>query len=270
MAKINLKNRWVLVTGASSGLGRAIARCLASREKANLIITARRKERLEQLKTEIESTHPSRVEIVSVDLAREEDLNLLFKRCTEIAEVYAVINNAGITHYEKSDAANMEIYKKIINVNFKAPMILSLKFLSYFIDRGEGALLNVTSVGAFLPLPYQNVYSAAKHAAQAFTESLYREYEKYRKQGIFISSFAPGGIRTEMNIKSGVNKKFAQDSPLNMKPEAAALKAVRALKKGKYISVPGMMNKVAVCLAKYLPRKTVTWAAELAYRPPAT
>jgi hypothetical protein len=267
MAKLNFENRWVLITGASSGLGREMARHLAAVEKANLIVTARRKERLEQLKKEIESTHPVRVEVLPADLNRDEDVDRLFKRATETAEVYALINNAGLTGYGKTNPADMDAYEKIMNVNFKALMKLSLRFLSYFIERGNGALLNITSLGAYIPIPYQNVYAASKHAARVFTEGLFREYHAYRKKGVFICSFAPGGIRTELLHNSGLDQKYPADSPFNMKADVAARKAINAFKKKKYVSVPGAVNKLALFLAVHLPRHLVTWAAEFIYRP---
>jgi short-subunit dehydrogenase len=268
MAKLNFENKWTLVTGASSGLGREIARYLAGREKANIIITARRTERLEELKKEIESAYDTRVEILSADLNCEKSIASLFERAVAISDIYAVFNNAGLSSYGKTDAAEIDLYEKIMNVNFRAVMKLSLLFLTYFIERGEGALLNVTSMGAFTPVPYQNVYAASKHAAQAFSEGLYREYGQYRKKGIIISTFAPGGIRTEMISNSGLAGKHPVDSPFNMKPEVAARKAVNALKKKKYVSIPGLTNKLTVFFMKHMPRRLVSRAAEFFYRPP--
>lgn len=267
MAKLNFENRWVVVTGASSGLGREIARRLAVREKANVIIAARRKERLAQLKQEIEAGCGSKVEMIPVDLSREEGVDRLFHRSVELAGIYAVINNAGITGYGITKLEEMDLYRDIMAVNFHALMKLSLLFLPYFVERGEGALLNITSMGAFVPTPYQNIYAASKHAAQAFSEGLYREYESYRKNGIIISSFAPGGIRTEMITNSGLDKKHPLDSPYNMDPQAAARKAVETLKKKKYAAVPGLMNKLSLFFTKHLPRRMVSRLTASLYRP---
>ena len=265
MARLNLSDKWVVVTGASSGLGRALAFHLATEEKSNVIIAARRKDKLEELKKEIESIQPSRVEIVEVDLSEPEGADFLFNRAVEIAEIYGLINNAGVTFYGNTEESQYNIYKEIIDVNLIAVMKLSLRFLSYFTERGGGAILNVSSMGAFFPMPYQNVYSASKHAIQVFTEGLYQEC---RKGGVVISSFAPGGIATEMLTKSGLDKKYDLNSVFNMKAEVVAKKAVRSLKKKKFLSVPGFFNNLVLFLIRLFPRKVVARVLELVYRLP--
>jgi len=236
---------------------------LAKKEKANLVLTARRMELLEQLKKEIETATTSRVKIFTVDLSRKEDIDTLFNQVTAAADIYAIINNAGLTDYGKAEISRMETFDKIIDVNLKALMILSLRFLAYFIQIGSGAILNITSEAGLIPTPYQAVYSASKHAAQAFTEALRMEN---RKSGVIIVSFAPGGIATEMLTKSGLDKKHGLDSSLNMKPGKAARLAINTFKKKKYLSVPGIINKLTVFFTRFLPRRWVTAAAERIYR----
>lgn len=264
MAKLNFNKKWVLITGASSGLGRAIALYMAKEENANLVVAARRTGRLEQLKKEIQSSGDSKVEIVTVDLSEPGGAEDLFKKATEAVDIYAVINNAGITFYGKTEIAHLERFEKIIDVNLKALMVLSLKFLSWFEKKGEGAILNITSAAGLIPTPFQLIYSASKHAAQTFTEGLRLEN---RKSKVAISSFAPGGIATELLTKSGLDKKYDLNSPFNMKAERAAKLAVKAFKKKKFLSVPGFMNKLMLFLVRLFPRKLVATASELAYRP---
>jgi short-subunit dehydrogenase len=264
MAKLNFKNKWVLITGASSGLGRAIALYMAKKENANLVVAARRTERLEQLKKEIESSSDSKVINITVDLSEPGGAEDLFKKATEAADIYAVINNAGLTFYGKTGIAHLERFEEIIQVNLKALMVLSLMFFNRFEKKGEGAILNITSEAGLITTPYQTVYSASKHAAQAFTEGLHLEN---RKSKVVISSFAPGGIATELLTKSGLDKKYDLDSPFNMNAEKAAKLAVKAFKKKKFLSVPGFMNKLMLFLARFFPRKLVTAVSELVYRP---
>lgn len=265
MAKLNFRDKWILVTGASSGLGREIARYLATKEKANLVIAARRKERLENLKKEIESSGNTRVEVVKADISTIEGVDQLFKKSIESANIYAVVNDAGITFYGISKESNMALFEEIININLLAMIRLSLKFLSYFQEKGGGAILNITSAAAFMPITYQTVYSASKHAAQAFTEGLHMEY---RKSGIAICSFAPGGIATEMVTTSGLTKKHSLDNPFNMKADVVARKAVKAFKKKKFVSVPGFFNKLTAFFIRFVPRKWLACLTEIIYRLP--
>jgi len=265
MAKPDFKDKWVLVTGASSGLGRALAVYLTSVEQAHLVISARRIDQLQQLKKEIESATSRRVEIIPADLTREEDVERLFTEATARAKIFAVINNAGFTHYGISRAANLEIYDNIIAVDVKAVIHLSLKFLAYFQEAGGGAILNITSLGGIIPTPYQCVYAAAKHAIQAFTEALSREY---KGSGIAICTFAPGGIATEMITRSGLDRRFGTHSPFHLSAGKAAQKAIKAFKRGKVLYVPGFLNKLILFLHHLLPRRLLLWAAEIIYRPP--
>jgi short-subunit dehydrogenase len=264
MAKLDFKGKWVMVTGASSGLGREIARYLAKNEGANLVVVARRKERLESLKHELESTHPVKVKVLASDLESAQGVDLLFKKATDITEIFALVNNAGITFYGKAIESELPTFEKILRLNLWTVVQLSLKFLTYFQERGDGAILNITSEAAFVPLPYQSVYSASKHAIQAFTEGLHMEY---RKSGVVISSFAPGGIATEMLSLSNLDKKHPMESPFNMKPEAVAKKAIKSFKKKKLVSVPGVLNKSTVFLLRFLPRKLIARISEKLYRP---
>jgi short-subunit dehydrogenase len=264
MAKLSFKNKWVLITGASSGLGRSLAFYMAGKEGANLVVAARRKDRLEELKKEIEASTGSHVKIIPTDLNQPREVENLFERAVESADIYALINNAGLTFYDRADAGHMETFDKIIQVNLKALMDLTLRFLQRFNQKGEGAILNITSEAGLIAVPYQAVYSASKHAAQAFTEALYMEN---RKSGVVICSFAPGGIDTELLAKSGLDKKHGSNSPFNMNADKVAKLAVKAFKKKKFLSVPGILNKLTIFSVRFFPRKLVTAIAESIFRP---
>lgn len=243
MKKLDFRDKWILVTGASSGLGKAIATELAGKEGANLIIAARRKKRLESLKKEIEAEFRTKVIVIETDLSDRKSVDDLFKQSTKKADVYGVINNAGLTDYGVTEIDKFEKYEKIIDVNLKALIKLSLLFLDYFKKKGEGVLLNITSMGAFFPLAYQNAYAASKHGAQVFTEILYAEN---KNKNIIISSYAPGGIATEMLSNSGLDQLKGADDPFNWSADKVAKKVIKSFKKGKLIGVPGLDRKSVV------------------------
>lgn len=251
------------MTGASSGLGKALAIKLASKEGANLIITARRKERLDSLKSRIENEFSREVIVVESDLSNPDSVENLFRVSTSEKEIFGIINNAGMTDFNPADIKDYEKYEKIIEVNLKSLMRLSLMFLDYFKEKGEGAILNITSMGAFFPLVYQGAYTASKHGAQVFTEILSKENSE---KNITISSFAPGGIATEMLSNSGLDKLRGSDDFFNWSAEKVAEKAITAFKKKKLLSVPGLVYKLGLILKRILPRKTLLYFLEKSYR----
>ncbi len=263
MGKIDFRDKWVVVTGASSGLGEAIAIELAENEAANLIISARRVERLEELKNRIESEFKREVIVIGSDLSDPESVKNLFKKSVKKKDIYAIVNNAGMTDFNPAVLENFEKYQKIIEVNLISLIRLSLMFLNYFQKRGEGAILNITSMGAFFPLVYQGAYSASKHGAQVFTEILSKE-NKNKK--ITISSFAPGGIATEMLSSSGLDKLRGPDDFFNWSAKKVAEKAVLSFKKKKLLSVPGFVYNFGLILKRILPRKTLLYFLEKSYR----
>ncbi len=264
MHAIDFAGKLVVVTGASSGLGREIARCLALREGADLVIAARRRERLEALKAELESQCASRVHVVAVDLGTTDGPETLFREATAIGEVFALVNSTGITYWGRSLDAPMETTLRIVAVNQVAVMKTALLFLPAFVQRGSGAILSVTSAAAFAPLPYQNVYAATKHAVQSFMEGLAREY---RGTGVSFSTFAPGGMATEMLVLAGTVAKHPMTSPFNMDPAVAARKAVAAFKKRKLRTVPGLLNKMGMFLFRFAPRGFISWALARDFAP---
>ncbi len=242
-----------------------MARYLAKKENANLILAARRKERMEALKEELQRDAGVAVVVVVVDLATPEGCDLLFRKATALGNIYAVVNNAGMTSYGKTQAGEIPLYMNIIDLNVRAVMNVSLLFLEYFQAHGEGAILNVTSEAAFTPTPYQTVYAASKHAIQSFSDCLRVEN---RDGGVTISTFVPGGINTDMITDSGLSAKIDRDSFVNMSACVAARKAIKAFKKGKAMEIPGLMNKINHMLMWALPRRVKLGMAERFYRLP--
>ena len=263
MGKIDFKDKWVVVTGASSGLGEAIALELAKKESANLIITARRVERLKDLKDRIVNDYKREVIVIESDLSDPRSVENLFRTSIERENVFGIINNAGMTDFNPADIKDYEKYEKIIEVNLKSLMKLSLMFLDYFKEKDGGAILNITSMGAFFPLVYQSAYSASKHGAQVFTEILSKENIN---KNITISSFAPGGIATEMLSSSGLDKLRGAEDPFTWSAAKVAEKAIRSFKKKKLLSVPGFVYNFGLILKRILPRKTLLYFLEKSYR----
>ena len=175
----------------------------------------------------------------------------LFGSIVEGIEVFGLINNAGLTFYGETRAVHMERQRAIIDLDFRVVVELSLLFLRRFQRQGAGFILNVTSLGAFAPVPYQAVYGASKSAVQLFTECLYAEN---RHPGLVISTFAPSGIITDMITESGLTRHMEAHLYSYVTPERAAEIVIQGLKKGKRLIIPGVINKVLYVFMSVLPR----------------
>jgi short-subunit dehydrogenase len=261
---MDLSGKLVVVTGASSGLGREIAISLALDEKAHVVAVARRRDRLEALKAEIESRSSSRVHVLEVDLSRPDAAESLFEQSTAIGPVGALVNCAGMTFYGRTLDAPADTCQKIVAVNQLAVMESTLLFLRYFLERGAGGILTVTSVYGLVPGPYQNAYAASKHAVQTFMEGLAGEY---RCTGITISTFAVGAMLTEMVRAAGLDQRHGPRSSAFLDPYRTARAAIASFKKGRLISVPGALYKLLAFLVRVTTRKFGVRVSERIMRP---
>jgi uncharacterized protein len=265
MPHLDFAGKLVVVTGASSGLGREIALSLALREKAHVVIAARRRERLEALKVEIESRSGSHAHVITVDLGDPEGPVRLFREATALGPVAALVNCAGITFYGPTLDAPPATFQKIVAVNQLATMNATMLFLRYFLDRGGSAgILTVTSLFAVIPAPFQNIYSASKHAVQAFMEGLSREYQD---SGVTICTFAAGSMPTEMITGTGLDRRYRTGSPVYLSPVKSARYALSSFKRGKLFAVPSVRYRMLSLLARFLPKRLLLWAVAKLYLP---
>jgi short-subunit dehydrogenase len=259
MPSLDFAGKLVVVTGASSGLGREIALALALRERAHVVAAARRRDRLEALKSEIESRSDSRVHVVTVDLAAPDGPEVLFSRATSIGQVSALVNCAGVTFYGRTLEAPAETNRRIIAVNQLATMQATMLFLRYFLERREGAILAITSLAALVPAPYQNVYAASKHAVQAFMEGIAGEY---RGRGVTLCTFAAASMATEMTRDAGLDRRPGASNAVFLDPARTARIALASFKKGRLVLVPGFLYKFAVFLARITSRRFGVWLSD--------
>lgn len=261
MSKLAFAGKIVVITGAASGLGRELARRMAVVEKADIVAADCRGDRLETLKAEIEAACGSKVTPICVDLGVPEGPGILFEKAMAAGDVFALINCAGLTFYEKSLDRPFSAHRALLQVNCLTVLETTTAFLGHFLKKGEGGILNITSLAGYVSVPYQNYYAATKHAVQTFTEGLSAEY---RGSGVAFCTFAPGGMVTEMTVQSGLDK---LKDPTRMTPAKAAECAIRGFKKGKLINVPGAAGKATVFLPRFFPRKAVLASGVRVYSP---
>lgn len=258
-----------LVTGASSGIGAAIARELAQRGHG-LVLVARRKDRLDALAEELSGEFGVRAEAVGSDLGKAASRQRLPARIESLGlEVNVLVNNAGFATngpFHQSDAAR-ELEQ--VRVLVEAPVALTSAFLPGMVKRGRGAILNVASTAGMQPLPYSAGYSAAKAYVLTFSEALHQELHG---SGVTVTVLAPGPVSTDFwqisgwEVTGGQTFESAVPRPAWVTAEEAASAGVKGLEAGRRVVVPGLPIRATMLAAQYLPHALKLPALEWAMR----
>ena len=249
MKPLDLRGRWVLVTGASSGLGREMARVLAREYGANLVIVARRRERLLELAKELEVIGGVSVRVIAADLSEPEQADLVFEEATRDAALYGAILNAGITHFGNWDELSWVDFQQMHALNVTSVVRMSTLLLPYLEKRGEnGGLMLVASMAGLMPIPYQTAYSATKAFLVNFGCGLHHEMDR---RGVSVTTFVPGGIRTEMTDGQRFNDLRGWLMPV----EKCAREAVRAFRARAYLHSPGVIYRLGSVVTRLLPQR---------------
>jgi short-subunit dehydrogenase len=240
----------VVITGASSGIGRALVQTFAEMGHAVLAV-ARREERLRALCQELGVERQASVNYLALDITAEGAPQAVFEEAIrQFGEVHVLINVAGMSPYQEFHELDIVHLRQIISLNVRALTELCHFFLPHMLSHGQPShLVNVGSVGGYAPLPYFAVYTGSKHYIRIFTNLLHHEC---RGSNIKVSALHPGGTLTEFPALAGQRvRKFAQGTM--MTPEQVAKSAYPAIMKGKRVIVPGLIDKVAVLIGKLLP-----------------
>lgn len=245
-------NSTCLVTGASSGIGAEIARELARRGHG-VTLAARREERLRELAEELAGEHDVRAETVSADVADESARRRLKAALTERnLAVEVLVNNAGFGSGGAFVELEAEKEAEMVRTNVEAVVALTGTFLPDMVDRGRGAVLNVASLIAFQPVPFQATYGATKAAVLSFSDAL---HEELRGTGVTVTSVCPGPVRTEFGESGGFGG--ADDRIPDrfwLEADKVAADAVNAMDNGDRITVPGTTNQIAALYGQHVPR----------------
>ena len=193
----------VLVTGASAGIGSEFARQLA-RRGADLVLVARREDRLEELASQLRAAHGAQVHVIAADLSRPGVGTWLTEEAEHIGvTVTSVINNAGFATYGPFHEEDPERLRREIAVDVTAVVDVSRAFIGQLRTRGDGFLINVASMAAYAPTPVMSVYGATKAFVLSFTEALWAES---RGTGLRVMALSPGATRTEFFDVVGTEK----------------------------------------------------------------
>jgi short-subunit dehydrogenase len=251
----NWRGKWALVTGASAGIGAALAEELAA-GGTNLVLTARRKERLDELARTLMAKHKVKTEVFAADLAEPKTPEKIFAFTKEKGiEIDLLINNAGLGL--TGDFLSHDLAEELasIQVNVQALVGLSHALGAKMVSRGTGGIINLASNSAFQPLPHMATYAAAKAFVLHFSEALKFEL---KGRGIQVMAVCPGPTATSfLEGVSTTMKDGAFDSA-----ELVVRRTLRAFDQKKSVAYPGRFSvRVAIWLPRLLPRNVMVSAA---------
>lgn len=240
---------YVLITGASSGIGKAFAEEYASRGH-NLILVARSKEKLGSVADHLENTYSIDVRTFQQDLSFSDSAEKVFDFCNhEKLAVGTLVNNAGFGLDGAFDSVPLDKLEEMVVLHNLTLMKLTRLFLPQMKSRNQGAIINLSSIVAFQGVPYNAVYAATKAFVLTFSESI---REELRHSGIRVFALCPGLTETDIFDRTGINPHLTL---MPVGPAEPVVKtALRALEKNKPYTVPGFINKLLIHGGRMLPR----------------
>src|SRR5208282_1951089 len=255
------QGKWALITGASAGIGRILARQLAARG-AHLVLTARREDRLSALAAELRAAHGISLEIFAADLSQPAapDAIFAFTQKKNVA-VDILVNNAGFGAYGRFDEIPLRRQLDMVQVNIAAVVHLTHLYLPGMIARRRGDILILASTAAFQAVPYIAAYAATKSFDLMFAEAL---AEEVRPHGIHVTALCPGATSTEFQ-EVAAQPDYAFRSPAS--PEKVVCDGLDALARGKSLVISGARNNLMTLSQRLAPRRLVTSMAARIMRP---
>lgn len=254
------RKKWALVTGASAGIGEALAEELAAGE-TNLVLTARRKDRLDALAQRLATTYKIQTEVYPADLAAlaAPEAIFAFTRDKRI-EIDLLINNAGFGKYGEFHCVPKERLLDMVQVNCSAVVHLTHLFVQGMVARRRGDILILASTASFQAVPYISTYAATKAFDLLLAEGLAEELKPY---GIRVCALCPGSTESEFHVVAGQNK-FIHRAETAQK---VARTGLRALAAGKSYIISGLGNYLGAHGERLVPRRFVTRTAARMFKP---
>ncbi|WP_192350071.1 SDR family oxidoreductase [Algoriphagus sp. Y33] len=259
-----------LITGASGGIGEAIAHKFAER-KHNLLLVARNAEKLDTLCKQMTEKYGINAQFIAADLAKSGTAEQVFTETKRRGlEVEMLINNAGIGSGGEFSELALESEMEMLQLNISSLVALTHMFLGEMKKRNNGTIINVASMASFIPIPYMATYSASKVFVRHFTQALTQECEPYK---VHVMLLCPGLTKTNFNHAAGMdgevgrrlNAEYNSSTPLQT-PEQVAEELLTALDKRKHYIVSGKMNRMASRLSALFPNAFLAKSFARSYR----
>ena len=251
-----------LVTGASSGIGAEFAAQLAA-EGMDQVLVARRADRLAALGAELEKKFSVRCHPIAIDLSASDAPRRIYAE-TEAKglKIDWLVNNAGFGTNGPFASLPLEREMEEIQLNVGALVALTRLYVPGMVERRRGQIVNLGSVGSFVPTPYMATYSATKAFILSFSEALAAELST---TGVGVLALCPGATKTEFQEVAGVSENVPQFT--YMSAQAVVAQAIAASKRGKRTLVPGWMNKVLIASTRLTPRRVLAQVAGSMFAP---
>jgi hypothetical protein len=256
-------SRTALITGASSGIGAAFARALA-KDGYDLILVARREDRLRALADEVTAGRAVRAEVIPADLTERDAAQRLFEAVQARGmQVDLLINNAGFGLHGPFGETAWTREQQMIDLNITALTALCKVFLPPMRARRDGGVINVASTAAFQAMPYFAVYAATKAYVLSFSEALAQEAAS---DGVRVVCLCPGPTESEFTEKAEFKTNLVEKAPF-MTAEAVAAEGLAALRAGRVVQVAGFLNTLTAVVPRFLPRGLVTRVTAAVFKP---
>lgn len=247
-------NKTALITGASSGIGKELA-IIHAKNGGDLILIARREAKLIELKKKLELKYNVNVEVLSKDLTQVNAPHEIYEKVKQKGiEIEYLINNAGFGALGKFYELDLNRQMSMINLNITALTVLTHLFLSDFVKRNSGKILNTSSTASFMPGPLQSVYFATKAYVTFFSNAL---SEELNNTNITVTNLMPGATESEFGVTSGMDK--TEMFKKTVTSYSVALDGYNGMLKGKLDVISGLkpMQKVMMAMIPFMPKKLV-------------
>ncbi|MEG3753412.1 SDR family oxidoreductase [Psychromonas arctica] len=249
MKKMNFENTTILITGASSGIGKEFAKQFANK-RANLILTARSHSDLQDLAQELKSQHKNiLIHTITADLSELHSPEILYQKIKQLGlSIDYLINNAGFGKFCEFSGESFETYHKMLTLNINALVELTHLCLPAMKDKNSGGIINVASIASFQPLPYQAVYGASKAFVLSFSEALSGEL---LETNVRVMALCPGA--TESRFMENAN---ADTSKMHLAPASEVVRdALTDYDKNKIYTVSGKFYYLQSLIPRVVSRK---------------
>ncbi len=250
-----------VVTGASAGIGRALALRLSA-EGRPVLAVARRADRLVDLMKEAEGLKGAKIHMLPLDVGAPGSAEAAAARALELGGASLLVNNAGFGVYGRFEELELARLSDMVRTNCDGLVLFTRALLPDLMSTGAGIVLNVASAGGFQPMPFMAAYGATKAFVISFTEALAAE----RPAGVRFAVLCPGPVETEFGLVAGTGGRFNK-MPGVMTAEAAAQAALDLIHDQRVISIPGPLNMLAVLGSRFMPRAVVRSVAARLMRP---